>query len=143
MVGALSGALLLGVTTVNIGVSLDAYVAHRDVVEVYLSMLLLEAVRARDGGAKQRQRNGQRQALGREQGQGQENGQGKSNHRDNTNTTNNTTTTNNNNNNQQQQQQSGRESMHEVGQVGDLPCHSLPCPTPLYSNPMERGKCTR
>ena len=62
MVGALSGALLLGVTTVNIGVSMDAYMAHRDVVEVYLSMLLLESMKARETIEKrEKQGQGQRQ----------------------------------------------------------------------------------
>ena len=66
MVGALSGALLLGVTTVNIGVSLDAYLANQDVVEVYLSMLLLETMRTR--GARQRREQGQRQRRSQEPG---------------------------------------------------------------------------
>ena len=47
IVGALSGSMLLGGTTVSLGVSIDSFLGSSDVVESCVSMLLYEDVRAR------------------------------------------------------------------------------------------------
>ena len=48
IVGALSGAMVLGATTVSLGLSLDACVGSKDILEASLSMLLCEDLRARN-----------------------------------------------------------------------------------------------
>jgi len=55
LVGALSGALLMGVTTVQAGIAMDAFLAHHDVLEAHLAALLRDApgpvTRVHDGVA--------------------------------------------------------------------------------------------
>lgn len=46
VVGALSGAMLFGSTCVSIGLSLDACLSNRDVIEASLSLLLYEDIKA-------------------------------------------------------------------------------------------------
>jgi hypothetical protein len=48
IVGALSGAMVLGATTVSLGLSIDACVGSRDVIEAALCILLSEDLRARN-----------------------------------------------------------------------------------------------
>lgn len=49
IVGAISGSMLLGGTTVSIGCSTDAYIANKDVLKASLSLLLCDDIRDRQG----------------------------------------------------------------------------------------------